>query len=790
MMCVLLVYLLFLRPKRSFNSRQYYENIPGIPLEYKYHFPRPVTDTLFLQSMPDNPLVLKKNQEYCDRHSIDYYVFSIPLSVFQIISHLFDSYPGIETVFLVNHPDIIVRSLDLSVRRLVRQSGDSALIFSFDGTSENIRNDVAVFRRAEITSYKLCAFYWHNSLFRATDPVYLDHPFPARTDFHRIGLPVFHYDVCVFHHDSILSPSSPFLRYVWDVDNHPSVPVYPWDPMPYDYTEIPSLYLRTPPLVTDRKIPLFLHQTMETTLTSNGVYHECFEPFLCLNPQYMYFFWDAEACQELIKNHFPDYVLRAYRLLLAGAYKADLFRYCVLYLYGGVYCDSAIKPLVPFNRFIREDMDLVVPRDLGDFGLWQGFMASTPKHEFLKRLIHTVCMDVLDQNYTGKLAITGPDKMGGELNRYLGYNQYILEQDHYLSEMNIQILCFNGKKYKTRPYIVDPKTNTRLMKHKIVDYDPYIDKRQKLLHRTRHYSDLFKSRNIFRPILLPLLYLPGTGYVYQNLSHRKIYSLSMIYDEISILEFRMKELWDVVDTFIIVEGDLNHSGRPKPFFITNALDKELKPYRSKLRVFAFHYPSNISKKQDNNWEYEHYHRKQCVLFLETLSPHELDIVLLSDLDEVPDAFVLKEIQSCMAIDHMVNMPIHWFNYGWDHYLGEWDHPISLLTWKNFHKWFLLSKWDGDKVSRSSRPTISIPYSKTTTFGWHVSYFLSDLEKITNKIHIQSTCEGRHLLDYTPEKVLREIRSGIAINTKEKIRSRPFHGRFPKHRLMLQDTVKT
>jgi mannosyltransferase OCH1-like enzyme len=58
-----------------------------------------------------------------------------------------------------------------------------------------------------------------------------------------------------------------------------------------------------------------------------------------LNPRFKYFLYDDNECREFIKNNFKSDVLWAYDSLIPGAYKADLWRYCVLFIHGGIYLD-------------------------------------------------------------------------------------------------------------------------------------------------------------------------------------------------------------------------------------------------------------------------------------------------------------------------------------------------------------------------------------------------------------------------------------------------------------------
>jgi mannosyltransferase OCH1-like enzyme len=48
------------------------------------------------------------------------------------------------------------------------------------------------------------------------------------------------------------------------------------------------------------------------------------------NPEFEYYLFDDDDCREFIKNHFTDSVLKAFDKLKPGAFKADLWRCCIL----------------------------------------------------------------------------------------------------------------------------------------------------------------------------------------------------------------------------------------------------------------------------------------------------------------------------------------------------------------------------------------------------------------------------------------------------------------------------
>jgi LmbE family N-acetylglucosaminyl deacetylase len=64
-----------------------------------------------------------------------------------------------------------------------------------------------------------------------------------------------------------------------------------------------------------------------------------------LYPAAEYRLWDGHALRAMIAEHFEPEVLAAFDLLRPYAYKADLARYCLLYVFGGLYMDLAIRPI-------------------------------------------------------------------------------------------------------------------------------------------------------------------------------------------------------------------------------------------------------------------------------------------------------------------------------------------------------------------------------------------------------------------------------------------------------------
>ena len=167
------------------------------------------------------------------------------------------------------------------------------------------------------------------------------------------------------------------------------------------------------------------------------------------NPHYAYALFDDNDCEEFIKNNFEENVFKAYSRIIPGAFKADLWRYCVLYIYGGVYVDIDTLCLGNIDDFLNEDLEFMTPIDLnnnpnlGQYNLFNCFIASIPRHPILMDCIKRIIFNV-ENNIVpfSNLDFTGPGILGKATNIYLGN----YENDSFIGKEgecnNIKLLKF------------------------------------------------------------------------------------------------------------------------------------------------------------------------------------------------------------------------------------------------------------------------------------------------------------------------------------------------------------
>ena len=146
-------------------------------------------------------------------------------------------------------------------------------------------------------------------------------------------------------------------------------------------------------------------------------------------------YFDDVMCRDFIKNNFDQGIVDAYDSLIPTAYKADLWRYCVLWKNGGVYSDLSQTILIPFD--INENgADMILTKDRSlpwKFPIQISFMATKPKNNFLFFLINNIARDIHKKRKgISALDITGPRAFGRYFRKYFatktidfGINQYV-----------------------------------------------------------------------------------------------------------------------------------------------------------------------------------------------------------------------------------------------------------------------------------------------------------------------------------------------------------------------------
>ena len=227
-----------------------------------------------------------------------------------------------------------------------------------------------------------------------------------------------------------------------------------------------------------------------------GVYKDTIK----LNPDYDFVYFDNDDCYNFIKDFNPSYLLH-YNKLIPTAYKADLFRYLLLYKYGGCYGDMTQEIYVPYNN-ICSGFDRVLCRDsLSDkLGLYNALMCVKPLDPVVYRVTEIAKKNIEEENYThSTLGITGPVALG---QAFMGvFKGTTINLKTYKSNTPKEIRLKENNDSLILDYRLDEIGRKMLFDERNGEIigKPKIDNHQSLLYDggNTHYHQLWYGKRVF-----------------------------------------------------------------------------------------------------------------------------------------------------------------------------------------------------------------------------------------------------------------------------------------------------
>jgi beta-1,4-mannosyl-glycoprotein beta-1,4-N-acetylglucosaminyltransferase len=227
-----------------------------------------------------------------------------------------------------------------------------------------------------------------------------------------------------------------------------------------------------------------------------------------------------------------------------------------------------------------------------------------------------------------------------------------------------------------------------------------------------------------------------------DVSERKIIDAFIFYNELTMLEFRLKELNDHVDYFVLVEATKTHAGHSKPLFFKENIAR-FHAYKDKIiHVVVDDLPVSAEEIAQLNAENDirrghvddapnalaneiHQRRAGIQRGLEKLKVNDEDIIIISDVDEIPKVATLDTLRHhglpsndgvCILIQDM-----YYYNLKYKREI-DWGFAkaVEYGTFNN--------KYNLD----SQRIRMLSDCAAIENAGWHFSYF-GNYQFIKNKI---------------------------------------------------------
>ena len=234
----------------------------------------------------------------------------------------------------------------------------------------------------------------------------------------------------------------------------------------------------------EQKIPKIIFQTGNNKTYKNILHYNSVMSLIELNPEYTYIYFNDLASRKFLNENFNEEINYSYNILVPGAYKADLIRYCFLYYYGGCYFDCKQILRMPIRFFLNSEKTLVLCNDVIDNALLNAIIFSVDKNTIIEKCLKDCIYNILNKLGSNALDITGPNFFYKSIKDFITNDNLLLQNNRPFYNFN----DFSSDYYNNNITIIE---NNKVFLTRFYKgyYDNYLDK--------NHYGILFTNNEIY-----------------------------------------------------------------------------------------------------------------------------------------------------------------------------------------------------------------------------------------------------------------------------------------------------
>ncbi|KAK4521670.1 uncharacterized protein ATC70_004202 [Mucor velutinosus] len=237
----------------------------------------------------------------------------------------------------------------------------------------------------------------------------------------------------------------------------------------------------------------------------------------------------------------------------------------------------------------------------------------------------------------------------------------------------------------------------------------------------------------------------------EKLAKNKVYDAIIFSVELDLLEIRIKELWNVVDTFVILESNATFTGVTKNLTF-NEHKKRFQFAASKIHhVIIDQYALPAGEGPFYN---EGKMRESMDQALVDAGAKTNDLIIMSDVDELPRAQTIEIISSCEGVPEKLHLQLRNYMYSFEFFVDSSSWRAHVVKYTAGHTFYTHGQITEDLLSDA---------------GWHCSFCFRTIQEFQFKMksyshsdrvsnggllstdRIQKTiCDGTDIFDMPPE----------------------------------------
>ena len=259
----------------------------------------------------------------------------------------------------------------------------------------------------------------------------------------------------------------------------------------------------------------------------------------------------------------------------------------------------------------------------------------------------------------------------------------------------------------------------------------------------------------------------------------------IFYNELDMLTYRLNILNDVVDYFVLVEATHTFVGKEKPLFYQENKHLFEKFNHKIIHIIVDDFPHkypNIDFEKKEQWNNEKFQRNCISRGIQKINLIDNDIIILSDVDEIPNIEILQGVKcNKIHINEVKALQMDFYYYNLHSKLDHYTDVARMLPYYIYQK---CNMTIDDLRFKCHKSYIS-------NAGWHLSYFGNEkfiqnkienfahqelnIDLFTNQKKIQERIQNAKDLFDRPTKIIYiEIQDNDNLPPKYDIYLKPFY----------------
>ena len=202
----------------------------------------------------------------------------------------------------------------------------------------------------------------------------------------------------------------------------------------------------------------------------------------------------------------------------------------------------------------------------------------------------------------------------------------------------------------------------------------------------------------------------------------KLIDAFLFFNEVELLKFRLQYLSEVVDYFIICESNRTHSGKDKELIIPKIINSFPQKILDKIiYILVDDMPSGFTYNDDV--ARERYQRCSLDRGISKLNLNSDDILMISDIDEIPDKRKLKDLKSNGDFE-VSNFELYNFCGSINNQVFSKDGTPEMWYSSKIikYKFYNFLNFNPQTLRYYNHYRIDVPVTTIPKCGWHFSYF--------------------------------------------------------------------